>query len=80
MVHLIHHDVCFIRHDVCTHTKSRIKFFFFCIWRLTAFDEHALTPFELAAVDYVLRPCARTRLACTLRLGRQRLRQVNPED
>ena len=27
-LHLIHHDVCFIRHDVCEHTKSRVRCFF----------------------------------------------------
>ncbi|MFO0676975.1 MAG: LytTR family DNA-binding domain-containing protein [Polyangiaceae bacterium] len=44
---------------------------------VTAFDEHAIRAFELAAVDYLLKPVAKDRLAVALDRVRDRLRRGN---
>src|SRR5690606_15336744 len=40
---------------------------------VTAHDEHALTAFEVEAVDYVLKPVGAERLAAALERARQRI-------
>lgn len=40
---------------------------------VTAYDEHAVQAFELNAIDYLLKPVERTRLAQTLKRARERL-------
>lgn len=40
---------------------------------VTAYDDHAVQAFELNAIDYLLKPVARTRLAQTLQRARERL-------
>jgi DNA-binding LytR/AlgR family response regulator len=45
---------------------------------VTAYDEHALAAFELAAVDYVLKPVRRERLARTVE--RLKARAARPEN
>lgn len=44
----------------------------------TAFDEHAVEAFELAAVDYLLKPVTRTRLASAVARVRDRGADVPP--
>ncbi len=46
---------------------------------VTAFDEHALRAFEENAVDYILKPIGKDRLAASLDRVRQRLKQETPE-
>ena len=45
---------------------------------VTAYDEHALRAFEVHAVDYVLKPEGRERLAAALDQVRQRARAAGP--
>ena len=45
---------------------------------VTAFDEHAVRAFEVAAVDYVLKPFDDTRLAAAIARGKARVRSVRP--
>lgn len=45
---------------------------------ITAFDEHAIAAFELGAIDYLLKPVRRERLAQTLDRMRERLRTEHP--
>lgn len=40
---------------------------------VTAYDDHAVQAFELNAIDYLLKPVERSRLAQTLRRARERL-------
>lgn len=44
---------------------------------VTAYDEHALRAFEVHAVDYLLKPFSRERLAEALTRARQRLAETN---
>lgn len=43
---------------------------------VTAYDEYAVRAFELNAIDYLLKPVERTRLAATLRRASERLEQA----
>ena len=43
---------------------------------VTAYDEYAVRAFELNAIDYLLKPVERPRLADTLRRARARLEQA----
>ena len=45
---------------------------------VTAFDEFAIEAFELNAIDYVLKPAERARVAATLERARDRLRHQGP--
>lgn len=45
---------------------------------VTAFDEHAVRAFEVAALDYVLKPYTDERLAATLERVRERLAAPHP--
>jgi two-component system LytT family response regulator len=45
---------------------------------VTAHDEHAVQAFELNAIDYLLKPVERTRLAQTLRRAHDRLELADP--
>jgi two-component system, LytTR family, response regulator len=45
---------------------------------VTAFDEHAIRAFEVAAVDYVLKPFDDARLAAAMARGKSRVRAGRP--
>jgi DNA-binding LytR/AlgR family response regulator len=45
---------------------------------ITAYDEHAVTAFEQGAVDYLLKPIKRARLAATIQRVKQRLAAIPP--
>jgi len=44
----------------------------------TAYDQHAIAAFERGALDYLLKPLQRERLAATVLRLRQRLREASP--
>jgi len=46
---------------------------------VTAYEQHALDAFERGAVDYLLKPVARERLAATLKRARARIGQGGPD-
>jgi two-component system, LytTR family, response regulator len=45
---------------------------------VTAFDDYAVDAFELNAIDYLMKPVARSRLEATLARARERLRRAEP--
>jgi DNA-binding LytR/AlgR family response regulator len=45
---------------------------------ITAYDEHAVTAFEQGAVDYLLKPVKRARLAATIQRLKERLAAIPP--
>lgn len=47
---------------------------------VTAFDDYAVEAFELNAIDYLLKPVQRERLAATLERARDRLQRPEPAD
>ena len=46
---------------------------------VTAFDQHAVQAFDVAAVDYVLKPFDNARLADAVRRGKARVRAARPD-
>ncbi len=47
---------------------------------VTAFDEHAVSAFEVEALDYLLKPVDRNRLRKTLDRARERLERASPAE
>lgn len=47
---------------------------------VTAFDEYAIRAFDVAAVDYVLKPVDDARIAEAIRRGKERVRLSSPAD
>jgi two-component system LytT family response regulator len=47
---------------------------------VTAYDEHAIRAFDVAAVDYLLKPVDETRFRAAVRRAVQRARSANPAD